>query len=258
MSAESSKTQKRNRLRPSGERLRKPGAPPFTLPELRARETRRRIIQAAERVFTRRGYGETVVDDILAAAGISRGAFYHHFSGKEELFKALLEEHLNEGLRAFGALGPASSLREVIERFVSFLIDDMKAHLDSEGLPFEFLAQATREDWARGPLSDFHRRTHALVVRLLRYGQEAGAVRSDLDVEAAAWLLLAVSEGLCTFKAVDAHAFDLNVLGRTWADMIENFIQSANGFEGALFEAGTDVLMEQPFSREFDEGGTPQ
>ncbi len=206
-----------------------------TLPQQRAQETRKRIIDAARAVFGRAGYGQSAVEEILLEAGISRGAFYHHFSSKEELFRALLEDHLDAGLRDFGVLGQAGSPREQIDRFVVFLINDMRSHLDSEGLPYEFLAQATREDWAREPLSEFHGRTHNLIAGVLRAGQAQGGVRADLDVDAAAWLLLAVSEGLCAFKAVDNRAFDLDVLARPWGDLIERFVvnqqQIASGDE---------------------------
>ncbi len=196
-----------------------------TLPAQRARETRQRILKAAEWVFRREGYGEAAVEKILDEAGISRGAFYHHFSGKEEVFKALLDAHLDEGFSEFAGVGPAGSLRAVIERFVGLLIEDMQAHLDSKGLPFEILAQATREEWARGPFEAFHRKAHDLVAEALRSGQRAGSVRSDLDVRAAAWLLLAVSEGLCTFKAIDPEVFDPEALAETWADLIERFVR---------------------------------
>ena len=65
-----------------------------TLREQRTQETRRLILDAAYRVFAARGYGQATIDDVLAEAGISKGALYHHFASKEELFKALLEDRI--------------------------------------------------------------------------------------------------------------------------------------------------------------------
>lgn len=54
--------------------------------------TRRRLLEAATRVFARKGYYGTTVDDIVAECGSSKGAFYFHFDSKEALFLTLVEE----------------------------------------------------------------------------------------------------------------------------------------------------------------------
>jgi AcrR family transcriptional regulator len=53
--------------------------------------TREALIGAARDLFGRRGYAETALDAIAAAAGMTKGALYHHFSGKEELFGVVFE-----------------------------------------------------------------------------------------------------------------------------------------------------------------------
>jgi AcrR family transcriptional regulator len=53
--------------------------------------TRDRIVSAAMRLFTAVGYEDTSIEDLLADLQISRGALYHHFNGKKELFEAVLE-----------------------------------------------------------------------------------------------------------------------------------------------------------------------
>jgi AcrR family transcriptional regulator len=195
----------------------------LTLPQQRAQETRQRVIDAARAVFAREGYGQAAVEEILVEAGISRGAFYHHFAGKEELFKALLADHLEEGLMEFEAIQPGSSLREAIEQFVTLQVHDLEAHLASGSLSFEFMA-AAREEWARDSFAEFHRRTRDVIAGVLRAGQSAGAVRADLDVGAAAWLILGLYEGLSAFKALDPQGIELDGLKQTWADLIEKFV----------------------------------
>lgn len=65
-----------------------------TLRMRRALETRKLILDAAYGLFARQGYGQTSVDGIITEAGASKGAFYHHFASKEELFRALLEDRI--------------------------------------------------------------------------------------------------------------------------------------------------------------------
>ena len=51
-------------------------------------QTRARIVESARRLFNRRGFEQVTIDQIMAAAGLTRGAFYHHFHSKNELYAA--------------------------------------------------------------------------------------------------------------------------------------------------------------------------
>ncbi len=53
--------------------------------------TREHLVGVAMRLFAERGYDDTSIDLVLQEAGVSRGALYHHFAGKEALFAAVLE-----------------------------------------------------------------------------------------------------------------------------------------------------------------------
>ena len=67
------------------------------------RATREQLIEVATGLFAERGYEETSIEAVLAAAGVSRGALYHHFAGKDALFEAVLEaveNGVNARLRA--------------------------------------------------------------------------------------------------------------------------------------------------------------
>jgi AcrR family transcriptional regulator len=68
------------------------------------REARDELLTAALRVFARRGYQQAGVDEIAAEAGYSKGALYWHFSGKEDLLLALLEERVDAPMRELVAL----------------------------------------------------------------------------------------------------------------------------------------------------------
>lgn len=53
--------------------------------------TRRALVDAAERLFTEHGYSATSLDAIVAGADVTKGALYHHFSGKQAVFEAAFE-----------------------------------------------------------------------------------------------------------------------------------------------------------------------
>jgi AcrR family transcriptional regulator len=60
--------------------------------EARRRDRRERLIAAALGLFAERGFHETSVDDLVAAAHTSKSAFYHYFESKEDCFRVLLEQ----------------------------------------------------------------------------------------------------------------------------------------------------------------------
>src|SRR5580693_248865 len=85
--------------------------------------TRARLITTARRLFAQRGFAATSTEEILAAAEVSRGAMYHHFTGKTDLFRATfeaVEDDLTAEVlaAAAGAPDPVSQLRL---GFASFL-----------------------------------------------------------------------------------------------------------------------------------------
>jgi AcrR family transcriptional regulator len=58
--------------------------------------TRRRLIRAARRLYGRKGYSDTSIEDVVRAAKVTRGALYHHFANKRELFQAVYEQLAEE------------------------------------------------------------------------------------------------------------------------------------------------------------------
>jgi AcrR family transcriptional regulator len=58
--------------------------------------TRNALVVAARRLFGEQGYAATSTEEIVAAAGVTKGALYHHFGGKQELYRVVLEQVLHE------------------------------------------------------------------------------------------------------------------------------------------------------------------
>lgn len=56
----------------------------------RGQATREQLVEVATALFAERGYEDTSIEAVLAAAGVSRGALYHHFAGKDALFEAVV------------------------------------------------------------------------------------------------------------------------------------------------------------------------
>jgi AcrR family transcriptional regulator len=63
-----------------------------TLKEEQSQATRAALLDVAGGLFAQRGYADVGTEEIVRAAGVTRGALYHHFKGKKELFQAVYEE----------------------------------------------------------------------------------------------------------------------------------------------------------------------
>jgi TetR/AcrR family transcriptional repressor of nem operon len=83
-------------------------------------QTRNRLLEAAFAVIRSKGYAATTVDDICAAAGLSKGSFFHHFASKEELATAAAG-HWAETTGALFAQAHYHSLPDPLDRVLGYI-----------------------------------------------------------------------------------------------------------------------------------------
>jgi TetR/AcrR family transcriptional repressor of nem operon len=121
-------------------------------PKEQKAETRRKIVDAAARLFRERGYGGVGVDAIMSEVGLTAGGFYAHFPSKESLFAEAMATALDKGNARLAARSPAAQpadpLRDLVFGYLS------RKHRDTvaEGCPLPSLTSdvarsgdATRE-----------------------------------------------------------------------------------------------------------------
>src|SRR5262249_55539679 len=81
--------------------------------ELRSEATRQALVRAARRLFGARGYADVGTEEIVRAAGVTRGALYHQFRDKAGLFAAVAEEVEAEIAGRIAAGAPAESTEPI-------------------------------------------------------------------------------------------------------------------------------------------------
>jgi AcrR family transcriptional regulator len=77
-----------------------PGVPGASRRQQYSASTKRALVDVAEELFTDNGYAATSLDAIVAGARVTKGALYHHFSGKQALFEAVFERVESDASRA--------------------------------------------------------------------------------------------------------------------------------------------------------------
>lgn len=173
--------------------------------------SRERILDAAARLFHRRGFQPTSLDEIVAASGVCRSNLYYHFASKEELGLAVLDRLAER----FGADVIEGTLRDErvparrrLERFLAVLTDGLEADAVSRGCPFGNLVAELAGDHPefRERLGGLFRKWEDAVVVCLRDGVRHGDFRSDLDVDRVATALVSQLEGAVLLCKAYGHA----------------------------------------------------
>lgn len=111
---------------------------------------RARLIEAARRLVRLKGFAATSVDELCAEAGVTKGAFFHHFPSKEALGVALVEDW-TETTSALFAAHPYNAEEDPLDRVFAY-IDLRRALLDQPLPDFTCVAGTTvQEVWATVP-----------------------------------------------------------------------------------------------------------
>ena len=93
-----------------------------------AEQTRGRVVEAAYRLFRRRGYNRVTMDDIAEAAKLTKRTLYHHFKSKDQLLADVLESQHHLALQAFRTFG--DNLSGSAETIVEAMFQDLAVWAD--------------------------------------------------------------------------------------------------------------------------------
>jgi len=186
----------------------------------RSEETRSRILGSAIKLFSSRGYNKASVDDICAQAGISKGAFYHHFQSKQTLFIALLDGWLQTIDNAIEASRDKTAPETFMQMTDAFPYVFETA---GEGLPmfFEFWLQASRDKKIWEASIAPYRRYHKYFTSLIKKGIEEGSF-VEVDPELAARMIVSTAMGLFLQSLLDPKGANWEKVARESTTLLLN------------------------------------
>ncbi len=174
--------------------------------QARANETRNHILDAALRRFSKDGYDAASVDEICAQAGVSKGAFYHHFPSKQAIFLALLERWL-----ATVEAGLESMRKPTIPETLIQMTDALPLVFASaeNRLPLflEFWVQANRDKAVWKASIAPYRHYRDFFERLVAQGIAEGTLKAA-DPKATAQVILSMGLGLLLQGVLDPRGAD--------------------------------------------------
>lgn len=167
----------------------------------RAERTRNAILDAAAAVFDQRGFAGASLSEILAKAGVTKGALYFHFSSKEELASALIAEQWNfEFPQAANYSSNLQALIDVSHAFGQNLCSNIRVSASN---------RLVTEANVSSPAPAVYERWIEIVHELIVAAQEAGDIRKEWDPMTIATWLTGAFLGVQTMSGVLTNRADL-------------------------------------------------
>lgn len=195
--------------------------------------TREALLSAALSVFSSRGYAASTLAEIARAAQVTRGALYHHFSGKSELYTTLIAQAAQQpGLVVAQAIAEGGSFLEIIRRvFVRQLelLDSDPTYRATAELVMFRLECGPELEAAQTLLSTGRAATFQLLTGTFEEARAQGLVRSDLTPEDLSRSFMALQIGLFQLwsagsspdsQSLKPHPFDLVTSAHALADVL--------------------------------------
>jgi len=182
----------------------------------RSEETRSHILEASVKLFSVNGYNKASVDDICEQAGVSKGAFYHHFKTKQDVFLALLDGWLQTIDQAIEAAND-KPVPEIFEQIAAAFPYIFESAGDNLPMFLEFWLQASRDETIWEASIAPYRRYHKHFVSLIKKGIAEGSL-ADVDPDLAARLIVSAAMGLLLQSLIDPE-------GAKWEKVARETVQ---------------------------------
>ncbi|GAB4351052.1 MAG: TetR/AcrR family transcriptional regulator [Candidatus Abyssubacteria bacterium] len=183
----------------------------------KGRQTRSRIVRVAAELFRKNGYHNTSLNEVLKAAGLTKGGFYFHFRSKEELGDAVidymrefwvnnvLEEVANEN----GAI-------RKIEKMFEIMIDTHEGNVFHGCALLAVLTAEMME--SQHPFSDrlrkIYRDWQSSITEILEQGKREGLFKESMNPKSLALLIIGTLQGTTMMAHLDEEHIDLSWLFR--------------------------------------------
>ena len=193
-------------------------------------QRRQEIIAAAAKVFKRKGYGGTSLNDIAEELGTDRANLYYYIAGKQELFEEVVTEAVMNNLARAeeirdGDGTPQVKLRNIIEQL-------MAAYADNYPFLYVYMQEnlshvsSGRAKWATS-MRSINKRYEDLIIGIIEQGYAEGSLRNVGPAWVVAYGILGAVGWTNRWFDPQKSKATATVIGRTYADMILDGLSTA-------------------------------
>ena len=158
-------------------------------------EKRRRILEAAIRVFAEHGYHGSRVGDIAEDAGVAHGLLYHYFASKKDVLRTIFVENWGQLIARFRVVElstePAGEKLEGIAKIL------LRTWRNDPALVTVMVREVARSQHLQDRVDEV-REAFAILERVIEEGQASGVFRRDVDARLAAWVIYGGLEEVLT------------------------------------------------------------
>jgi TetR/AcrR family fatty acid metabolism transcriptional regulator len=183
-------------------------------------DKRQLILEAAVRVFARKGYHTSRVGDIAEEAGVAHGLLYHYFDSKDELLETIFSNTwtlMIDTIKGVEALDDPA--RETLRKVAAIVL---RAWRDSPDIVRVLVREVTRSPHLQQEIGETEQ-AFAALERVIRKGQEAGEFREDVDPRFASFIFYGALEEILTgwvMGQLPDTEEDVRLAERTVVDML--------------------------------------
>ncbi|MBD0329566.1 MAG: TetR/AcrR family transcriptional regulator [Thermoleophilia bacterium] len=166
---------------------------------------RRLLLDAAIKVFARKGYHASRVGDVAQEAGVAYGLLYHYFGSKEEVLETIFRETWAAMLEAVhGIEATGAPARDQVRKVAAVVLGSWKLNPD---LIRVLIREVTRSPHIQQEIEEIGQAFDTLE-RIVRRGQAAGEFRPTLEPRLAAWVLYGAMEEILTGWVIERPPAD--------------------------------------------------
>ena len=201
-------------------------ASPPAPPPVRARRpgraaVRRRLLDAALEVFAEYGFASANLDQVAAAAGLTKGAIYSNFTSKDDLFFAMMKDQaLNrvEAVRTvLGATSPGTQGQQTLHDIGRLLTEAFTEQHEWQLVFLDFWRRAVRDDDVRAQFVAHRRALRAAIADPVEQILGQAPALGELTVDDVVTVVLALNNGLAIEQYVDPDLVSDDLFGRVLA-----------------------------------------
>ncbi|WP_088102941.1 TetR/AcrR family transcriptional regulator [Halalkalibacter urbisdiaboli] len=151
-------------------------------------ERRKEILDAAEKLFTTKGYSKTTVNDILKMVGIAKGTFYHYFQSKEEVMDAIIQRFIDYGVKMAKEIASDPNLKASEKLFK--IIMAQKPDTGRKEEMIEQLHQVDNAEMHQKSIVESIRQLTPILTEVVEQGIEEGVFTTAYPKETIEFLLV--------------------------------------------------------------------